>query len=107
MRFSTKLVLSLLAIIPTSLAQNACTNIGGYCHDVGRYSCSGFDEYPVAGYCPGPANIQCCIKARSAKCEQNYRYGRCVETVFCNYSGGTTVSGICPGPANMKCCYYP
>jgi len=109
MRFSTKIVLSLLAIIPSSIAQyngsSPCTKMGGYCHDA-TYRCNNWDEYHVTGYCPGPANIQCCVKAKSTACE-NYRYGKCVDTVFCNYAGGTIISGICPGPSNIKCCYWP
>jgi len=104
MHLNTKIILSLLAIIPSSL-QNACTDIGGYCHDVGQYSCD-IDRYPVKGYCPGPANIQCCIVARSAECEQNYYQGRCLNEGWCEYVGGMMVTGICPGPNNIKCCYF-
>ena len=100
MGFFTKLVLSLLVVIPGYL-QNGCQNKGGYCLDVNQYICD-FDEYPIKGYCPGPANIQCCIKAVSPTCSN--KGGRCRQEVWCNYVGGKTITGLCPGPSNMKCC---
>jgi len=103
MRFSTKLVLSLLAIIPSSL-QDGCSNIGGTCRDA-QYSCD-YNEYPVSGnYCPG--GYQCCVVSRSAACEQNYKLGECMKVLDCLYMGGSTVTGICPGPSDIKCCHFP
>jgi len=99
MRF-TKIALSLLAIIPFSL-QNACDDIGGYCENVAEFLCD-YDRYPIKGYCPGDVDIQCCVKARSQKCEQDY-HGECRHIWFC--TTGNTVQGICPGPAEIQCCY--
>jgi len=81
------------------LSQSACVagHVKGTC--IATASCTGARK-PVAGHCPGAANIQCCIPTGSA-CNANGRSGSCVATGSC---GGTSVAGHCPGAANIQCC---
>ncbi len=59
MQFGKKLVLSLLAIIPLSLAEVPChTQLGGQCIDIYTQPCSGTI---YSGYCNGGNNIRCCV----------------------------------------------
>jgi hypothetical protein len=62
----------------------------------------GGTAYP--GYCPGAANIQCCIGggAAATPCTVPGRgAGSCLSTSQC---GGTPYPGYCPGAGNVQCC---
>ncbi|KAF9114070.1 hypothetical protein BGX27_000201 [Mortierella sp. AM989] len=72
----------------------------GKCAPTG--SCSGIS---IAGLCPGPANIQCCVSGGStggSSCTVgDGRTGKCISTSSCS---GTSVPGFCPGASNIQCC---
>ena len=88
----------LLAVAPlAALAQTACTaqNAKGTCISTG--SCNGKS---VPGFCPGAADVQCCIPSGSS-CTANSKSGICIATTSC---AGTSVAGFCPGAANIQCC---
>jgi hypothetical protein len=63
----------------------------------------GGTAYP--GYCPGAADIQCCVKAGAATAAAcsvpGLGSGSCVPTSQCS---GTPYPGYCPGAADMQCC---
>ena len=70
---------------------------------------------PVAGFCPGAANIQCCVPGAAPApnapepeaaepaqtCRANGQDGTCMSTGSC---GGSSVAGLCRGPADIQCC---
>ncbi|KAF9158273.1 hypothetical protein BGX21_011569 [Mortierella sp. AD011] len=65
---------------------------------VSTSACSGTS---IAGLCPGPSGIQCCVpKGTSCKVSDG-RTGTCVSTSSCS---GTSVPGYCPGASNIQCC---
>ena len=74
-----------------------CTANGmsGTC--IAKSSCNGRS---VAGRCPGPANIQCCIST-DTPCVAYGKAGVCQDKSTCT---GNTYSGFCPGAANIQCC---
>ncbi|CAF1334025.1 unnamed protein product [Rotaria sordida] len=80
-----------------ALAPTTCTaqNAIGTC--ISTASCSGKS---VSGYCPGAADIQCCIPQGST-CTANGKSGICIST---NYCAGTSVPGYCSGAADIQCC---
>lgn len=59
-------------------------------------SCSGGTTH--AGYCPGPADIQCCTYG---SCSLSGKSGTCELTSSCS---GTHTAGFCPGPSDIQCC---
>ncbi|KAF9434428.1 hypothetical protein BGZ76_008039 [Entomortierella beljakovae] len=65
-------------------------------------SCSGTS---IAGLCPGPANIKCCVAASAPvpkTCKvSDGRTGKCVKTSSCS---GKSIPGFCPGASNIQCC---
>ncbi|KAF9356263.1 hypothetical protein BGX26_005485, partial [Mortierella sp. AD094] len=69
---------------------------------VSTSSCSGTS---IAGLCPGPSNIQCCVSGGStggSSCTVgDGRTGKCISTGSCT---GTSVPGYCPGSSNIQCC---
>jgi len=74
---------------------SSCTVPGvgsGLCVDTS--GCGG-RSYP--GYCPGAANIQCCVSA----CNVSGSAGTCIDKSACR---GTATAGYCPGAANIQCC---
>lgn len=74
----------------------ACTTPygSGACVDTG--DCTGTH---YAGYCPGAANIQCCVGGSS--CTTPSGSGTCVDTSVCD---GNPVPGYCPGSSSIQCC---
>ncbi|KAH7099403.1 hypothetical protein BKA62DRAFT_311376 [Auriculariales sp. MPI-PUGE-AT-0066] len=69
----------------------------GTCVKTSSCTSTGFN---VAGYCPGAANVQCCIKKT---CKTSQGSGLCLNTGD-GCSGGSFFSGACPGPSSVKCC---
>lgn len=55
------------------------------------------DGYPVAGYCSGNSNIECCVPVA---CDAP-NAGICKDVSKCNT---THVLGYCPGGTNIQCC---
>lgn len=52
----------------------------------------------MAGYCPGAADIECCV----ATCTTPSGSGTCQWTSStCN---GSFIAGYCPGPDDIECC---
>jgi len=100
MRFNSKLVLSVLATVPSTLAavNGRCTGKTGICISTG--TCSNYGGTSVVGKCPNdPNDIRCCdsIPCRA----DDGRQGNCV---FTNECGGDMISGKCPGGNDFKCC---
>jgi hypothetical protein len=55
------------------------------------------------GYCPGPANIECCTAPPS--CKVGGVEGLCLELSACaKLSGHHSTPGYCPGGATEQCC---
>jgi len=100
MRLNAKLVLTLLAALPSTFAavNGKCSNgKNGICIATG--TCSNYGGTYSSGYCPNdPSNIKCC---ENIKCKYNGTTGSCKFTDQCN---GTPISGLCPGGTNFKCC---
>lgn len=65
----------------TCLATSSCTTGG----------------FHVAGYCPGAANIQCCVEKT---CTTSSGSGMCMNTQ--NTCSGKFVAGACPGPSDIQ-----
>jgi hypothetical protein len=90
---------------PPILDYGVCNvnGIAGKCKD--KWDCDGTAH---VGYCPGPANIQCCLPEDAPDPSSNYGScsvggvdGQCINENTCT---GQTHSGYCPGPKNIKCC---
>ena len=79
-------------------ARAACSTPygSGTCVDTSSCTTGGFN---IAGYCPGPANIQCCI---SKTCTTSSGSGNCMNTA--DTCSGAFVAGACPGPSTVQCC---
>jgi hypothetical protein len=71
--------------------------VAGICLDAG--DCAGES---IAGYCPGPANIRCCIDDLIT-CSVSGAPGVCIDIGECTDDWSPT-PGYCPGPANIQCC---
>jgi len=99
MKLNSKLILSLVATIPSTLAavNGRCTGRNGICVATG--TCSSYGGTYYTGRCPNdPNNIKCCD---NISCRVNGQVGKCMFTSQCS---GTTVSGYCPGGNDFKCC---
>jgi len=73
--------------------------VGGTC--ISTSSCSASGGASHAGYCPGPADIQCCTQSNYGTCSVGGVSGTCISTSSCT---GTSHAGYCPGPADIQCC---
>jgi len=100
MRFNSRLVLSLLAVVPSALAavNGACSNnVKGICISTG--TCGNYHGTTSTGNCPSdPNDVKCCS---NIPCSADGMTGSCMFTNECD---GTTYSGLCPGGSNFKCC---
>lgn len=68
-------------------------------------TCSSMGGRSYAGYCPGAANIQCCISPQCGPVGPYNIKGFCAGTNACaNMSGydGDSYTGACPGPSNYQ-----
>ncbi len=82
--------------------------VDGTCERVAR--CGGVSR---PGYCPGAADIQCCVEpggappsadgvpAHGERCDAAGEPGVCQDTAQC---AGDPVPGYCAGPAHIQCC---
>jgi len=81
-----------------------CTAEGksGICMNTNQ--CTG-NRKSLSGYCPGPANIQCCIEKdpEAITCQAEGKSGLCMDTNQCT-GNRKSLRGYCPGPANIQCC---
>ncbi|KAJ7202027.1 hypothetical protein GGX14DRAFT_544551 [Mycena pura] len=97
---SVLLPVLLLALATTSKTQTCGpvtgADVTGECLNINTDCCDGFY---TAGFCPGPANIQCCTSVQ--RCRNNAGFCNDINHVSCD-SG--YVSGLCPGPNNVRCC---
>jgi len=100
MSLKIKLILSLIAIIPSALTavNDACANgIKGICID--SDICGNYGGTTSNNNCPNdPNNVKCCS---NIPCRANDMTGSCVFESECD---GTTYSGLCPGSSDFKCC---
>jgi len=100
MYFNSKLILTLLATIPSTLAvvNGKCTGRNGIC--ISTANCSKYNGQSFTGKCPKDVNnIKCCD---NIPCTANDgRKGSCVFTSQCS---GEAISGKCPGGSDFKCC---
>lgn len=80
----------------------------GICQNKNTTPCSGGTYH--AGYCPGPANIQCCVKSSSSgggvgqPCTAGGKSGICQKTTTA--CTGTYSKGNCTG-TSVECCLKP
>jgi len=77
----------------------ACSTPSGSGACVSTSDCSAGGGTSYAGYCPGAADIQCCVGGKSCNTPQGS--GTCIDSSICN---GMAVSGYCPGSASIQCC---
>ncbi len=67
-------------------------------------------HHSTAGYCPGPANEECCTADAAPPpapptCHVDGVAGTCISTSSCAAKGGHhSTPGECPGPASEECC---
>lgn len=66
----------------------------GTCQSTADCTTQGFN---LAGYCPGAANIQCCIKT---SCSTSSGDGTCMNAS--DKCGGSFVGGACPGDSSIE-----
>ena len=66
----------------------------GTCQNTADCTTQGFN---LAGYCPGPTDIQCCIKKT---CNTGSSSGVCMNTS--DKCGGSFVAGFCPGDSTIQ-----
>ena len=66
----------------------------GTCQDTSDCTTQGYNE---AGYCPGPSNIQCCVKKT---CSTGSGSGICMNTG--DTCSGSFVAGACPGDSTVQ-----
>ncbi|RUS27041.1 hypothetical protein BC938DRAFT_483784 [Jimgerdemannia flammicorona] len=87
------------ALVWASPASGYCivNGVTGTCISTGDCSNQGGSSFP--GYCPGPTDIQCCLK----NCLNG---GWCLDTRDCKTDGGQSHPGYCPGPSNIQCCTW-
>jgi len=100
MHFNSKLILTLLYSIPSTLAavNGGCTGRDGIC--ISTANCSKYGGQSFTGKCPNDANdIKCCD---DIPCKADD--GRTGYCMFTNQCGGEGISGKCPGGSNFKCC---
>src|SRR6266536_1233220 len=91
-------LVSVAVATPTDLfSRTSCSTPDGSGTCMTTSSCSGFS---VPGYCPGPADVQCCV---SKTCSTPSGSGTCKNTGN-GCSGGSFIAGYCPGSTNIKCC---
>jgi len=100
MRFNSKYIISLLAVLPSAFAavNGKCSNgVKGIC--IATSTCTSYGGKSSSGNCPSdPNNIKCCS---NIPCKSNGKSGTCM---FTNECSGTTVSNLCPGGSDFKCC---
>jgi len=103
MHLNSKLVLSLLVAIPSTLAavNGKCTGRNGIC--ISSANCKKFSGKSYTGKCPkDPNDIKCCD---DITCEaDDGRLGSCMYTNQCNTKSKELISGKCPGGNDFKCC---
>jgi len=99
MLFNTKLIVSLLAAVPSAFAAvNGSCSYGkkGIC--ITTSTCTSFGGSYTNGNCPNDAsNIKCCD---NISCKNGT--GKCMFTSECK--DGTIFAGYCPGNSNFRCC---
>lgn len=78
--------------------------IQGECISTSMCSAYGGSYKSTPGFCPGPADIQCCTG--KTECTANGKTGECLRTEVCKEKGADYVStpGFCPGPSYFQCC---
>jgi len=65
-------------------------------------ACAAGDGISSSGFCPGPADIQCCAELRCTT--DGGHGGQCYATALCDQRGGIPESGSCPGNEDVQCC---
>lgn len=83
--------------------KKSCDNGAGTCLDKNVVGCA--NGQFETNLCPGPSNIQCCVKDIGVSCKNTKgQTGLCQnkDTTACD--GGTYQAGFCPGPTNVQCC---
>jgi len=102
MHFNPKLVLALLATVPSAFAalNGKCNGVSGIC--INTDTCQSYGGQSISGKCPNdPNDVKCC---QTITCNSNGRSGTCMFTDQCD---GEKVSGLCPGGSDFKCCIKP
>lgn len=99
MRFN-KLIISLLAIVPYTLAtrnEKCSKGKSGIC--ISTDTCKSYGGTSSRGFCPNdPNNVRCCD---AIPCKHEGMSGTCK---FTNECSGKSYAGHCPGGKNFQCC---
>lgn len=82
------------------LHETCTTPVGsGHCHLTS--TCARENKISVPGYCPGAADIQCCIMQT---CHTPSGSGSCISKSSCSSESKVSVPGYCPGSSDIECC---
>ena len=101
LRFIALLSLATATPNPLSLFERTtCTTPDGSGTCLSTSSCT-TGGFHVAGYCPGPTDIQCCIEKT---CTTSSGSGICMNTQ--NTCSGKFVAGACPGPSDIQVFHF-
>ncbi|KAK2751438.1 hypothetical protein FQN55_000712 [Onygenales sp. PD_40] len=84
-------------------AAKGCSVLGVKGKCVKTSTCKGKGGVSTAGFCPGPANVQCCTP-KKASCKAHGLKGTCLKTSACKSKGQVSTPGHCPGPKDVQCC---
>jgi hypothetical protein len=115
----TIILIAILGQSQTLFSNAATTGVGasctisdgakGICENKNKTKASSTQFY-VAGYCPGPTNVQCLIDEtkQHPTCTTPAGSGKCYNTsnpppANSSNIGGGFISGYCPGPTNYEC----
>jgi hypothetical protein len=93
----------------------SCTTASGVSGEcIATSACAAEGGTATADDCPGPEDIQCCVKATKGSTTVDAGYGscttatgasgECIDTSDCAAKGGTSTADDCPGPESIQCC---
>ena len=100
-KLSLVLLLGPLALAATTAPRGSkCTAdaVAGTCLSKSSDGCSGGSFIP--NHCPGPTDIQCCIKSPCKGVS-----GTCLSVEHTGCAGGVFLTNKCPGNTDFRCCH--
>lgn len=91
---------------PGTACTVTATGESGECMDTAVCQSLGGSHVSTPGYCPGPANIQCCTGSTACTVAETGLSGECLRTSACAALGAdyVTTPGYCSGPSDFQCC---
>ena len=96
---TTPVRLCLINLVSSTVSLIEFQEGAGTCQNTADCTTQGFN---IAGHCPGPTNIQCCVKKT---CNTGSATGICLNTS--DKCGGSFVAGHCPGDSTIQVCTCP